>query len=770
MNSLRILWISASLIGFTWGQVSPPLQAAPWSLPEGVADPGGKIKEAVDTLFRLGMADPRGCAYRQVTVREGGKDVEARGWVLPSKADESQHAIGWNGLIYPVERVGNEADLVADLELLKKHGDFSEAPISNYQDESLERLQTVFAATPRLMRASAAPYLLLRLGHSVVFDEESAIDPFNEVPFDFGKAGKLTFPAYLRDSVESWLVGYALLLRADGVAAFVDKNDELAATRLPAFDRVWAEVEKRLPHVEGEKEVNPLGNDPFKNFPTRPKLNPVWRSILADAQRRLDPVISRNLPEVAKEIATWDRLETWDEESPPATFEKVVAAGSAAIDPLLDCLEKDTRWTRICESEGTYRRRILRVRDLAIVAMERVLRFRVIGRINDDDSPAEDSQYADAASTMQAFCRKYDHACGGELWFRVLADPAADLVHQRIAAESIVRPDGTEDLYPDTFFPDEARERFNNPSSSREGKLLRGRRDPAVLDLLKQSNLRARNNAEEQLARGAPEGSIGSCGGGVSSFPRGIPNQFVRLMEEWQPGNVEVLKSHYDWLAAALAKVRMGDASGASMLSSACEETLIRRLWAKDKSAMQDYEKLFRSSLDFNAVPIQVMTEFPEHPGMDSLAREAFLGDKAPLSLTKPWTRYQFNRQHQIGGLGERSALLVLSSFRQALIEALKTQTKQGTLAVTQEGGVLKFDAGIAGEDEAIRKDAALRCSEAVGTAVEVRLCDLIAYFLTPKRGSEVWASPAYHLDDSLPARDRAIAVWIGVLSGASPP
>ena len=745
------------LVGFTWGQISPPQQAGPWSLPEGVADPGGKIKEAVDTLFRLGMADPRGCAYRHVTVREGGKDVEARGWVLPSKADESPHAIGWNGLIYPIERVGDEADLAADLEILKKHGDFSEAPMSNYQDESLERLLTVFAATPRLMRASAAPYLLLRLGHSVVFDEESGTDPFNEVPFDYGKAGKLTFPACLLDSVESWLVSYALLLRADGVAAFVDKNDGLAAARLPAFDRVWAEVEKRLPQAADSSTK-------------RPKLNPVWRSILADAQRRLDPVIPLNLPEVAKEIVTWDRLETWDEESPPATFEKVVAAGPAAIDPLLDCLEKDTRWTRICESEGTDRRRIMRVRDLAIVAMERVLRFRVIGTINDDYSPAEDSKYFDAASTMRAFCRKYDHACGGELWFRVLANPAADLVHQRIAAESIVRPDGTEELYPDTFFPDEAEEHFNNPSSSREGKILRGRRDPSVLDLLKQANLRARNNAEEQLAKGAPEGLIGSCGGGVSSFPRGIPNQFVRLMEEWQPGNVEVLKSHYDWLAAALAKVRMGDGTGAFMLSSACEETLIRRLWAKDKSAMQDYENLFRSSLDFNAVPIQVMTEFPEHPSMDSLAREAFLGDKAPLSLTKPWTRYQFTRQYQIGGLGERSALLVLPSFRQALIEALKTQTKQGTLAVTQEGGVLKFDAGIAGEDEAIRMDAALRCSEAVGTTVEVRLCDLIAYFLTPKRGPEVWASPAYHLDDSLPARDRAIAVWIGVLSGVSPP
>jgi len=646
--------------------------------------------------------------------------------------------------------------------------------MANYQDETLDRLLTQFSAKPRMMRAWAAPYLMLRLGHPVVIAGPPA-DPFSDgPPFDFGKDGKLTFPGWHFEDARYRLVDLGLLIRADGVAAFLDKNDPLAAARLQAFDEVWAEVGKRLPHVEGEKEANPFvdGGSPA----TRPRLHPAWRSVLVDARRRNEAPTETAQSELAREISTWDRIDAWDKEAPPAIFEKVVAAGPAAIDPLLDCLEHDKRWTRFLNYEhgvtygdgGKGPARLLRVRDLAIFALERVLRFPVID-MPFEAVPIEDSSYAKTVSDMREFCKKYDHACGGELWFRLLDDPDADLGDQLAAAKLIVRPDGVEDYYPDSFYPPTARERFDAPAPSKEGKLLRGRRDPAVLDLLKQAYQRARLSAEKEIANDAVEASFPSCGGGTYSFPRGVANQFIRLMEEWQPGNVDVLKSHYDWLAAAVSKLRTVDGSGAFMISRLCEEILIRRLWSKDETAMKDYEKLFRSSLEFNEAPIEVMTEFPEHPGMDQLAKEAFLGDKAPLRLAKPWKRYDFSRQFQIGGLGERSPLLVLPSFRQALVEALKIHTKQGKLSVGKDGGILSYDADKPDETETLSKDAALLCDAAAGTTIEVRLCDLVAYSLTPKRGSEVWVSPAYHLDDPLPLRDLAIKDWIKILSAPVP-
>lgn len=37
---------------------TPPQQGAPWSLPEGVLDPDGKVKTTLETLFKLGLDDP----------------------------------------------------------------------------------------------------------------------------------------------------------------------------------------------------------------------------------------------------------------------------------------------------------------------------------------------------------------------------------------------------------------------------------------------------------------------------------------------------------------------------------------------------------------------------------------------------------------------------------------------------------------------------------------------------------------------------------------
>ena len=620
MISLRTLWLFAFAFAATSGLradpeltiATPPQQAALWSLPEGMDDPDGKIKTAVDTLFGLGLADPRGCSYRHVTIKEGGVQVEARGWVLP----ESKNVIGWNGLIYQVEGVGGEADLTADLEILKRKGEFAEAPSSNYQDESIERILKQFAATPGMMRAWAAPYLLLRLGFPIG-NAEVSDNPFDQTPFDFGKGGKLTFPKeWYFDSDNLWLIQFGFLVRSDGIAAFVDSNDRLAAARLAIFDRVWTEVEKRLPRVYGEPDNT--DDDPFNDPPGRPRLNPVWRSVLADAKRRIAPGVVPEQSEIEWNIAQWDRLETWDEENTPEFFNKVVAAGPAAINPLLD--------------------------------------------------------------------------------------------------------------------------------------------------LLKQAYFRARKQADDQLANGLPEVTMSSIVCAQNEVRRVGTNSFMRLVEEWKPGNVDLLKSHYNWLEAGVVKLRKAEGYGDVWISGFCEEALIRRFWAKDESAMRDYEKFFRASLEFNEVPLDVMKELTNEPGMDQLAREAFLGDKAPLRFTKPWTSSEYNRKNLIETYRERSPLLELPAFRQALVEALRGTTKQATLTLTKDGGTLKYDAGKPGEIDSVSKGAALLCTAAVGTEIEVRLCDLIVYYLTPKYGLDVWVSPVFHLDDPLPARDRAISEWIHML------
>ena len=157
----------------------------------------------------------------------------------------------------------------------------------------------------------------------------------------------------------------------------------------------------------------------------------------------------------------------------------------------------------------------------------------------------------------------------------------------------------------------------------------------------------------------------------------------------------------------------------------------------------------------------------------------AFIGDKAPLGLAnKPWTLYDFREQliEVISSDSQPSPLLELPSFRRALIDALKSPAKRATLTITKDGASMTYLAGKNDDSPplainvavaSLGANHALLCKDAVGTTTDVRLCDLIAYLLTPKRGPGIWVSPSFHLDDPLPKRDQAITEWIKVLSQA---
>lgn len=776
MKKHLILHVFALLLFSPWGFADaprdfpiPPQQSAPWKLPDKVPDPQGELKAAVDTMFKLGLADPRGCPYHHVTVKEAGKLHDARAWVLPAtQGDTIRYAIGWNGLIYPVEKVGKEADLAVDVKILISGDHFQDMPFSNYRDESSEQILSEYAATPRMMRDWAAPYLLLRLGESVqVYDDVTGIpaddfDPFAIPPV---QPKHLEYPSSLfLDSDHERLVQCARLIRGDGVAAFIEKNDRLAAARVQAFDRVSAEVERKLLQEERAKR---------SNF----SFNASWRSLLADAQRRLEPAKAVGDSEIAKAIATWDEVENWDEKSPPASFEKVVAAGPAAITPLLECLEHDPRWTRgsrVEEGSDDDKRvhyNFPRVRDLAFHALNRILRFTVVWVPANSES-FDDTWSEEGVAKMKAFHNEYGNACGGELWFRILADEDAEIEDQLQAAKYIVRPVsfgeyglGDDDYH--LFYDPNVRNRFLEPIRSIEGGQLLLRRDPSVADLLKRAWKRSHLLIDQSVADGAPEEVFPvGCGGGSDVRTLALryqPHQFVVLLEQWQHGNQEVLKEHYDRLATSLANIRKNTKSSDYVVSMLCEETLILRFWAEDKSAMHDYEQLVRAARSPQDVPINVMFAVPNESGMDQLAQAAILGNTALLSLVnKTWEEYDSRESLIRGNLYDDtpSPLLILPSFRRALIEALQTKTKQGTLLVKQSGCSVKFDADASKPGSSTSDEATLP-----GTGQEVRLCDVIADILTPDRGPAVWVSPRFHLADPLPERDRAIAEWIKVLS-----
>ncbi len=57
-------------------------------------------------LFEQGMADPRGCEYREVEVGEW-IIVKTRGFVLPQRPGEAgRFVVRWDGVVYPALSVG----------------------------------------------------------------------------------------------------------------------------------------------------------------------------------------------------------------------------------------------------------------------------------------------------------------------------------------------------------------------------------------------------------------------------------------------------------------------------------------------------------------------------------------------------------------------------------------------------------------------------------------------------------------------------------------
>ena len=94
----------------------PPRQKEPWTPPRTKLP--RFLVSATAALFEQGMADPRGCEYREVEIGDG-TIVKTRGFVLPERPGEAgRFVVSWDGVIYPAFSVGAAADLDKDVRTL----------------------------------------------------------------------------------------------------------------------------------------------------------------------------------------------------------------------------------------------------------------------------------------------------------------------------------------------------------------------------------------------------------------------------------------------------------------------------------------------------------------------------------------------------------------------------------------------------------------------------------------------------------------------------
>jgi hypothetical protein len=462
----------------------PPQQHAPWTPPATTLS--GNFVSAVTTLFDQGLADPRGCEYREIefvsgSVWGGTATVKTHGWILPSKPGDPQFAVAWNGLVYPVIKVGEPADLSADVLAAIANGH------ANYWHLPHAIPEGISASANILLPLDEA--MLLRLGQVDLADKLSAHwdkelaqsepDPYLNLSNDWAWAmfNRAVF-AHMRGEDHLSFLDAQNLTRLQPLvnATSLQRGTPQPIARFGPTENVGKPISflsflTQLPELEADEQRR-AEEKPVVRVLSAPDQYPDQSQRIAALIRDLEEVSARQESRPGGVYLGSDPIIT-----------ALVKEGHPAVEPVIDCLANDDRLTRSVEFGGDYYSglRLIRVNQAAYSALCFILQTNHFG-------PATQSGFYDYASKgkqaalaeIRAFWAKTKNLSDAERWFSVLADDQATPDQWIEAAKQI------------TQFSNEVI-RDGEPiilllppgeSPALKGETLRAHKNPSVSDLL----------------------------------------------------------------------------------------------------------------------------------------------------------------------------------------------------------------------------------------------------------------------------------------------
>ena len=471
----------------------PPRQNETWK-PERGTVPDSWL-DAAGKLFELGFADPRGCNYRGVElIVSGGGVYKTHAWVLPRKAGATtDFAIGWNGLIYPVAVIGDEADVAKDAAAAAAD---SESYIGPAFGEIGNRHG---GGTGTLSPASGYEIkipLLLRLGERKLAQQlvESRIaGPWSSSAFAERRSrvdGDKPRIAKDYDPFRRWAETWFWCHFNRAVTSHVAGEDAMSLVALKEIERFRKPFTDEVRRRYGKNAVTDE-HSAFLHW-----LDPTFARLLADQQRRaanpkkpLDLAAVKAMPQperIAALIAHLDdvRVYQWDQPGSlePARNDKIVGAliaeGNAALEPILAAWENDG--DNLTRSVGYHRdffysRYPMSVRGAAFDAICAILGVsgNELGVRNGRDLPSPE--------TIRLYVEKYASVSLEERWFRQLADDKADQNTWANAASELVSPANQSHAGRNTIAISPLKP---GEKKRMKGEPLRSRENPSVSELL----------------------------------------------------------------------------------------------------------------------------------------------------------------------------------------------------------------------------------------------------------------------------------------------
>jgi hypothetical protein len=426
------------------------MQSSAWALSVSSTNLPPRLGSAINFLFQNGMADPRGCEYREIQVVVGkfwtgsGATNTTHGWVLSAAQDTpDRYAIGWNGLIYPVITMGKTADEKGDA-----------------------------GALIRSMRPPAtSQQIFLDLGVQAYVDEEYSLNTEWLTPTKAAMIMRFAGPEAIEGCAQlfpakdpfltlSTSFLWDALTRAAGAHARGD--DDVAYATVVLLNRALkaceAEARNRglpvpapAPRFMGTRsgKITPNSYFPFlEAFPTLlrdQERRHSKRAPLRDAgtaaskEERIEALIGQL--ENVRAQPTGRYAASYSVSDSPIV-RALVKEGWDAIGPLLVCYEHDERLTRVIPMSHTGPSADLRIVDVlsaAYAALEGIIETPQFAPPYSAGENAQEGESARKASAqgIREYWRKYRGLSRDERLFAILKDDKGQWLE---AASVIIQP------------------------------------------------------------------------------------------------------------------------------------------------------------------------------------------------------------------------------------------------------------------------------------------------------------------------------------------
>jgi hypothetical protein len=659
----------------------PPSQGRPWTAPATTLP--RFLVSATEILFEQGVADPRGCEYRQVEIANAAV-VKGRGFVLPERADApGRFVVCWDGQVYPALTVGAAADLDRDIHELAAHvKQAREAASSNRFGRGVSwgfprENQDPYGPAGVDDHSPIKLCLLLRIGRADLAETLFA-------------AGTTWSPGPRTHDLTDYGISYLSLARDWAGSAFQTligahmRGDDVialdAARRLARFrDLATAKAD-----AMGFPRDNPQsrgGTGPAPRFYFLTQLD----ELLRDQERRAKMPARGPIPRkggdpsarIAALIRDLDQIDERQMMSPGAAHpgssplvRDLVAEGDPAVAPLLEVLESDDRLTRsVSMGRGLSIERFVHpVHEAAFDALIRILRTNEFAnqRVYAWNSVGA-AKRKELAASIRRFWEKTRSVPLIERWYRTLRDDSADPARWLEAASGIASPE-VQDGMP-----------LPKPGTRPlQGEPLRAGRDPSVTALMLR---RARQIEQMGESQTRPDPSFRwACAMG-SSLAVWDGQASLPLLRELMKG----CRARSDrWRNQANPQ-----SAPQNLASSLARFTQIR-VRLGDLEALDEYAAWLRTTtpkmLEYGTFEaLQPLLAQPEQPALALAARWLFNDPASPWVPLLPEARGELSQPFQ--NLFA-SALIAVAGFREGALAGLADRAPLGTVERDEGGSI----------------------------------------------------------------------------------